>query len=182
MSKFCLSLLTLFIFSKGSNVKKYNVEKGFNAVMLELNDTTACVCYKLDDYEKYKNFYIKVNCNYNNAKIDKTLYYNYIDSCDSKTTCDDKYLNNYLENNNRSIEIESIAGFVHEYKFNKENAPNAILVQYKNFTGKSFTMLCMPLNSRISYMIFLSIFVSFVVIGNIIISIYIFKHRKKYIN
>ena len=175
MSKFCLILLTLFIFSKGSNVKKYNVEKGFNAVMLELNDTTACICYKLDDYEKYKNFYIKVNCNYNNAKIDKTLYYNYIDSCDSKTTCDDIYLNNYLENNNRTIEIESITGFVHEYKFNKSNARNAILVQYKNFTGESFTLQSTALNSRITYMIALGIMLTGVVIGNIIIIIFLSK-------
>ena len=177
MSKFCLILLTLFIFSKGSNVKKYNVEKGFNAVMLELNDTTACICYKLDDYEKYKNFYIKVNCNYNNAKIDKTLYYNYIDSCDSKTTCDDKYLNNYLENNNRTIEIESITGFVHEYKFNKSNARNAILVQYKNFTGESFTMQCIPLKSRISYMIVLGLGLAFIIIINICFSIYTYKKK-----
>ena len=177
MSKFCLSLLTLFIFSKGSNVKKYNVEKGFNAVMLELNDTTACICYKLDDYEKYKNFYIKVNCNYNNAKIDKTLYYNYIDSCDSKTTCDDIYLNNYLENNNRSIEIETYTGFVHEYKFNKSNARNAILVQYKNFTGESFTMQCIPLKSRISYMIVLGLGLAFIIIINICFSIYTYKKK-----
>ena len=175
MSKFCLSLLIFFIFSKGSNVKKYNVEKVLNIITINLKDTTACVCIKLDDFKNYKNFHIKIFCNDNNAKIDKTLYYNYIDSCDSKTTCDDKYLNNYLENNNRTIEIESITGFVHEYKFNKSNARNAILVQYKNFTGESFTLQSTALNSRITYMIALGIMLTGVVIGNIIIIIFLSK-------
>ena len=173
MLKFCLSLLTLFIFSKGSNIKKYNIETGFNGLMTNLKDTTACVCFKLDYFKNYKNFHIKVFCNDNNAKIDKTLYYNYIDSCDSKTTCDDIYLNNYLENNNRTIEIESITGFVHEYKFNKNNSRNAILVQYKNFTGKSFTLQSTALNSRITYMILLGLMLAFVAIANICFSIFI---------
>ena len=177
MSKFCLSLLILFIFSKGSNVKKYNIEKVLNVITINLKDTTACVCFKLDAFKNYKNFHIKVNCNDNNAKIDKTLYYNYIDSCDSKTTCDDIYLNNYLENNNRSIEIETYTGFVHEYKFNKSNARNAILVQYKNFTGESFTMQCIPLKSRISYMIVLGLGLAFIIIINICFSIYTYKKK-----
>ena len=179
MSKnFLILLALLFIFSKSSNVKKYNVEQqGLNNIIIELNETTACVCFNLEEVKRNKYFHIKANCDDKNSKIDKTLYYNYIDSCDSKTTCDDIYLNNYLENNNRSIEIETYTGFVHEYKFNKSNARNAILVQYKNFTGESFTMQCIPLKSRISYMIFLGLGLAFIIIINICFSIYTYKKK-----
>ena len=172
-------LALLFIFSKSSNVKKYNVEQeGWNDIIIELNETTACVCFNLEEVKRNKYFHIKANCDDKNSKIDKTLYYNYLDSCDSNTTCDDIYLNNYSENNNRTIEIESITGFVHEYKFNKENK-NAILIQYKNFKGETFRLQLTSYNSRILYIIILSVFVGAFALANVCLSVSIYKRQKK---
>ena len=176
---FLILLALLFIFSKSSNVKKYNVEQqGWSGTIIELNETTACVCFNLEDLKKNKYFHIKANCDDKNSKIDKTLYYNYLDSCDSNTTCDDIYLNNYSENNNRTIEIESITGFVHEYKFNKENK-NAILIQYKHFKGETFILQLASYNSRISYIIILSVCFGAFALANVCLSVSIYKRQKK---
>ena len=180
MKFFFIILISFFSFSKTSKVKKYNVEESFNRFIIELNDTTACVCFKLDNLKKYKNFYLRADCDDINSKIDKTLYYNYIYSCDSKTTCDDIYLNNYLENNNRIFEIQNSAGFINEYIFNMpDENKNAILIQYKNFTGETFTIQNIgKFNSRLTYIIVLVICVVSIMIIHIIFYIILYKDTK----
>ena len=88
---FYIILLTLLIFSHNSKVKKYNLDK--TKLSIILSDITACICISLDDYKINNTFYLTEISNDKNSKIDKTLYYNYIESCDSKTICDDIYLN-----------------------------------------------------------------------------------------
>ena len=133
--------ICLLIIISCSNVKKYNVNDMTPTNIIYLNDSTACVCYFLDGYKKDSIFYILESCDDKNSKIDKILYYNFIESCDYKDTCDDVYLNKYSENYDKDIEIESVNGFRHQHKFKIEDEDKkAILLYYKKFIGKEFTM------------------------------------------
>ena len=164
---FYIILLTLLIFSHNSKIKKYNLDK--TKLSIILSDITACICITLDDYKINNTFYLTEISNDKNSKIDKTLYYNYIESCDSKTICDDIYLNNYEENNNRIEEIESIAGFNYQYKFTYEDEnKKAILVRYKNFNGKQFIMQFTFFTLRISYIITIGILSGMLIIYDLI--------------
>ena len=164
---FYIILLTLLIFSQTSKVKKYYLDK--TKLSIILSDITACICITLDDYKINNTFYLTEISNDKNSKIDKTLYYNYIESCDSKTICDDIYLNNYEENNNRIEEIESIAGFNYQYKFTYEDEnKKAILVRYKNFNGKQFTIQFTFFTLRISYIIIIGILSGMLIIYDLI--------------
>jgi len=177
---FLIALASLFMISKNSKVKKYNVEETFFTRNIELSDKTACVCFKLDNLNNNSIFHLKENCDDTNSKIDTTLYYNYIESCDSKTTCDEIYLNNYLENNDRTIEIDNKAGFVYEYKFvYKDESRKAILVQYKNFEGEKLIMQRLQVNSRIGVITVFGILLGLYSFVNILIAFLIYKWQKE---
>ena len=177
---FLIALASLFMISNNYKIKKYNVEEIFFTKLIELKDKTACVCFDLDNLNKNSTFYLKETCDDINSKIDTTLYYNYIESCDSKTTCDEIYLNNYLENNDRIVEIENKAGFSYEYKFEyNDESKKAILVQYKNFKGEKFIMVQQTLNSRTQALICFAIFLGALSLVNIYISFYIYKCQKE---
>ena len=166
---FLIALASLFMISNNYKIKKYNVEEIFFTKLIELKDKTACVCFDLDNLNKNSTFYLKETCDDINSKIDTTLYYNYIESCDSKTICDDIYLNNYEENNNRIEDIESIAGFSYQYKFTYEDEnKKAILVRYKNFNGKQFIMQFTFFTLRISYIITIGILSGMLIIYDLI--------------
>ena len=163
---FLIALASLFMISNNYKIKKYNVEEIFFTKAIELKDKST--------------FYLKETCDDINSKIDTTLYYNYIESCDSKTTCDEIYLNNYLENNDRIFEIENKAGFSYEYKFEyNDESKKAILVQYKNFKGEKFIMVLQTLNSRTQAIICFAIFLGALSLVNIYISFYIYKCQKE---
>ena len=177
---FLIALASLFMISNNYKIKKYNVEEIFFTKEIELKDKTACVCFDLDNLNKNSTFYLKETCDDINSKIDTTLYYNYIESCDSKTTCDEIYLNNYLENNDRTIEIDNKAGFVYEYKFEyKDESRKAILVQYKNFEGEKLIMQLLKMNSRIGVIIVFGILLGLYSFVNILMAVFIYKQQKE---
>ena len=177
---FLIALASLFMISNNYKIKKYNVEEIFFTKAIELKDKTACVCFDLDNLNKNSTFYLKETCDDINSKIDTTLYYNYIESCDSKTTCDEIYLNNYLENNDRTIEIDNKAGFVYEYKFEyKDESRKAILVQYKNFEGEKLIMQRLQVNSRIGVITVFGILLGLYSFVNILIAVLIYKWQKE---
>ena len=177
---FLIALASLFMISNNYKIKKYNVEEIFFTKAIELKDKTACVCFDLDNLNKNSTFYLKETCDDINSKIDTTLYYNYIESCDSKTTCDEIYLNNYLENNDRTIEIDNKAGFVYEYKFEyKDESRKAILVQYKNFEGEKLIMQLLKMNSRIGVITVFGILLGLYSFVNILIAFLIYKCQKE---
>ena len=177
---FLIALASLFMISNNYKIKKYNVEEIFFTKAIELKDKTACVCFDVDNLNKNSTFYLKETCDDINSKIDTTLYYNYIESCDSKTTCDEIYLNNYLENNDRTIEIDNKAGFVYEYKFEyKDESRKAILVQYKNFEGEKLIMQYLRVNSRIGVITAFGILLGIYSFGHILIAVFIYKWQKE---
>ena len=177
---FYIILLTLLIFSHNSKIKKYNLDK--TKLSIILSDITACICITLDDYKINNTFYLTEISNDKNSKIDKTLYYNYIESCDSKDTCDDIYINNYIENNDRDYEIDSITGFGYEYKFNfkpeKENQ-KAILIYYKDFTGKEFTMNYVTMDNKRTIITLYGYFAALWIILNLFLIIYATMKMKR---
>ena len=162
--------ICLLIIISCSNVKKYNVNDKTPTNIITLNDSTACVCFFLDDYKKDTIFYILETCDDKNSKIDKILHYNFIESCDYKDTCDDVYLNKYSDNYDKDFEIESVNGFRHQYKFKIEDEnKKAILLYYKKFIGKEFNMSIGGSTRRMALIIVISIFAGILIFVDAII-------------
>ena len=150
MAKLFFFILLIFsILTNSSTVKKYKGETSFFNPILTLKDRTACICYDLD-LSKNSSFYLNFGCSEIGSKMDKTLYYNFIESCDSKDTCDDIYLNNFKENNDRGIEQETNYGFTFEYEFILEDEnKKALLVQYKDFIGEQLIINYLNVNTKV---------------------------------
>ena len=142
MSKLFFILIISIIFSNCSKIKKYNTD--LNIFTIKKAKASACVCF---DFEKFnfdgsETIYIHSKSDDKNARIDKTLYYNFMNSCDSQKTCDDIYSGNYSKNIDLTSDIEGILGFHLEYRFNiPDESKKALLIQYKNFTGEELTFL-----------------------------------------
>ena len=146
---FFFLILISNILTNSPTVKKYNGKASFFSFGLTLNDRTACICYDLD-LSKDSTFYLNFACAEIGSKMDKTLYYNFIESCDSKDTCDDIYLNNFIENNDRGIEQETNYGFTFEYEFKLEDEnKKALLVQYKDFIGDELIIYYLKINTKV---------------------------------
>ena len=179
MKKFYFFILLIFFsFSNNSTIKKYNIDDLFFN-QIDLTDRTACICFKLDDYlSKDSTFYVYAQTDNSYARMNKTIHYNFLESCDSKDTCDDIYLNNYLENNDRTIDIDGFAGFNYEYKFivNDENK-KAILIQYNDFTGEEFTLTYSAFKQK-SGLIVIIVLIGLLMICNVVALICIYKEKK----
>ena len=142
MSKLFFILIISIIFSNCSKIKKYNTD--WNSYTVKGAKKSACVCFDLQDRFLWgsKTFYLTGESGDKNARIDKTLYYNFMNSCDSQKTCDDIYSGNYSKNIDLTTDIEGILGFHLEYRFNiPDESKKALLIQYKNFTGEELTFL-----------------------------------------
>ena len=140
MSKLFFILIISIIFSNCSKIKKYNTD--LNIFTIKKAKTSACVCFDLQDRFLWgsKTFYLIAESGDKNARIDKTLYYNFMNSCDSQKTCDDIYSGKYSKNIDLTSDIEGILGFHLEYRFNiPDENKKALLIQYKNFTGEELT-------------------------------------------
>ena len=142
MSKIFYLLLISIIFSNCSKIKKYNTD--LIIFTIKKAKASACVCF---DFEKFnfddsETIYIHSKSDDKNARIDKTLYYNFMNSCDSQKTCDDIYSGNYSKNIDLTSDIEGILGFHLEYRFKiPDESKKALLIQYKNFTGEELKFL-----------------------------------------
>ena len=142
MSKLFFILIISIIFSNCSKIKKYNTD--WNSYTVKGAKKSACVCFDLQDRFLLgsKTFYLIGKSDDKNARIDKTLYYNFMNSCDSQKTCDDIYSGNYSKNIDLTSDIEGILGFHLEYRFNiPDESKKALLIQYKNFTGEELKFL-----------------------------------------
>ena len=142
MSKLFFILIISIIFSNCSKIKKYNTD--LNILTIKKAKTSACVCFDLQDRFLLgsKTLYLIAESGDKNARIDKTLYYNFMNSCDSQKTCDDIYSGNYSKNIDLTSDIEGILGFHLEYRFKiPDESKKALLIQYKNFTGEELKFL-----------------------------------------
>ena len=156
---FLFITLIFLLLSSCLNSSQPYIAKDFET--LEFNKSNACACFKI--YESAENgttFYLEVICKEIGAKIDKTLYYNFTETCDPND-CDE---NNYLysnKNNNRNLESEN-SGFYYEYIFEIVDSNKKFLkIQYKDFVGKRFTMQYIPFSMGT---IFLGLFILFLII------------------
>ena len=160
-----------------SAVKKYKGETGIFNSYFSLKDRTACICYDLD-LSKDSSFYLNFACPEIGSKMDKTLYYNFIESCDSKDTCDDIYLNNFIENNDRGMEQETNFGFAFEYEFKFEDEnKKALLVQYKDFIGDELIINYLNVNTKVKNISWIFSLFVFIAILNIILLLCIRKKK-----
>ena len=168
MVKIFFIFIMLFILTKSSTIKKYNADDLIDGILIELKDRAACICHSMDKMGFVKKkFYIGIKSNDKNAKIDKTLYYKFMESCDSKDTCDDIYLNNFIENNDRYMEIESVAGFKYEYEFiNEDENQKALLIYYKDFTGEK---VIIEYANRFFTIFIIGLFVFFITVADILL-------------
>ena len=140
MSKIFYLLLISIIFSNCSKIKKYNTN--LNIFTIKKAKTSACVCFDFENinFDDSETIYIHLKSDDKNARIDKTLYYNFMNSCDSQKTCDDIYSGNYSKNIDLASDIEGILGFHLEYRFKiPDENKKALLIQYKKFTGEELT-------------------------------------------
>ena len=176
MSKIFYLLLISIIFSNCSKIKKYNTD--LIIFTIKKAKASACVCF---DFEKFnfddsETIYIHSKSDDKNARIDKTLYYNFMNSCDSQKTCDDIYSGNYSKNIDLTTDIEGILGFHLEYRFNiPDESKKALLIQYKNFTGEELTFQFAIAKNK-SAMTIIIMIISFIMI---IFNIFLIKITKK---
>ena len=176
MSKLFFILIISIIFSNCSKIKKYNTD--WNSYTVKGAKKSACVCFDLQDRFLLgsKTFYLIGKSGDKNARIDKTLYYNFMNSCDSQKTCDDIYSGNYLKNIDLTSDIEGIFGFHFEYRFKiPDESKKALLIQYKNFTGEELTFQFAIAKNKSAITIIIMI-MSFIMI---IFNIFLIKITKK---
>ena len=176
MSKIFYILLISIIFSNCSKIKKYNTD--WNSYTVKGAKKSACVCFDLEKFNVYdsETIYIHSKSDDKNARIDKTLYYNFMNSCDSQKTCDDIYSGNYSKNIDLTSDIEGILGFHLEYRFNiPDENKKALLIQYKNFTGEELTFQFAIAKNK-STMTIIIMIMSFIMI---IFNIFLIKITKK---
>ena len=178
MSNIFVILIISLVFKTNSNIIKVNVKPNDEVI---LKDKSACVCFQLnDDIKKDNSFYLEVNSEDKGARIDKTIYYNYIDLCDSDDSCEDNTYINYNKNNDITIEKEDSDSFSYEYEFKLDNNKHrAFIIQYKDFTGKELKMKYTTHTQSDVVLIIVIIISSFFVLSTIVLIIIIFYQRKR---
>ena len=139
MSKIFFVFIVSLLLINCKRINKVNV-KANNEVTLK--DKTACVCFKLnDDTKTDKSFYLNAYSKDKGARMDKTLYYKYLDICNSDDYCEDDSYIDFNKNDDIISETEDSDGFSFEYEFNlDDNKHRALIMQYKDFTGKELKM------------------------------------------
>ena len=161
------SLLS-FIFSLNSD-SKLSVYETKPYATIEFNESSACACFQLPDISKKGyTFYFQILCGEKDAKINKTLYYNFTETCD-KNECDEQtYLySNKNENLNVNSEQE---GFYYEYIFEVNGDDKKYLkIQYKDFKGKKVSMGYTPFSIGSILLTIFILFLTFLIIIIIII-------------
>ena len=178
MSIFFLILLISLIFINCLKIKKYNV-KPYNEITLE--DETSCVCFELHDDTKTDNsFYLQVYSEDEGAKINKIIYYNYLDLCDCEDNCENDSYKHLNQNNNRISEKEDSDGFSFEYEFKlDDNKHRAFLIQYRDFKGNKLKMKYSSYLLNANILIIIICACSFIIIVVIIIIIVIIIKKRK---
>ena len=143
MEKFIFFLLISLIFNSNSSFSPH-IAKKFDKLFF--NQSFGCACFDLkDDIKEGYTFYLEVLSQEKEAKINKILYYNFTNFCDPNK-CDE---NSYLYSN--KMEIPNLEteenGFYYEYKFIVNDTNKQFLkVQFKDFTGRNFSMQYIPFN------------------------------------
>ena len=134
-----LILIIYFVIVNSLRLKKYNV-KPLQKVNLE--DESSCICFELDDdIKKDNNIYLNIYSEDKDAKMDKTLYYNYLEKCDNDEFCYENIYNNFTKKEDVYTERDVSDGFSFEYEFLiVDDKYRALMIQYNNFTGKELTM------------------------------------------
>ena len=172
MEKNFFILLILLVFYNCEELKKYNVEP-FKTI--EINDSSACICFKLGEEQKKENpIYVFTKSDVEKSQMEKALYYEFIDSCDSKNTCDENILSKLKENRELSADYENLYGFYYEFKFNLDDEKHrALYVQYKGFNGNTIILHYSDLNTKsVLFGTFIFFVVIFAIIGAIIFCIW----------
>ena len=142
MEKLIFILIISFLFSSCSIVKKYNITN-YNSI--ELKEESACLCFQLPkETQKDESFYLEMISEEKGAKIDKSLSYYFVDSCDNKKECDGNSYLFKLKNDKPNLETES-NGFYYEYLFKvDDNNHKGLMIFYKSFTGNKVTIHLVP--------------------------------------
>ena len=168
MKNILFILLLSFIFSLNSD-SKLSVYETKPYATIEFNESSACACFQLPDISKKGyTFYFQILCGEKDAKINKTLYYNFTETCD-KNECDEQtYLySNKNENLNVNSEQE---GFYYEYIFEVNGDDKKYLkIQYKDFKGKKVSMGYTPFSIGSILLTIFILFLTFLIIIIIII-------------
>ena len=167
LQKILFILLLSFIFSLNVNYPFTTyIAKPFEK--LHLNESKACACFKLsENLQKGDTFYLEVFSDEIEAKINKTLYYNFTDSC-NQNECNE---NSYLYSSKKEKPYSDIEenGFFYEYEFLVNDTNITFLkVQYIDFVGNKFSMQYIPINVgdflRFSFLLFFLIIIIAVII------------------
>ena len=171
MRKIFLFLIIALFFSDSTcnseKLKTYIIEPYQTG---KYEDHSACVCLKLHiDTKKESNpFYLSINADkQNDVKVDKVLYYEYIDSCDNQLECYNDTYKNLKTSNNIKQEYTDSKSFYYEYTCDLDDDKHrGMFIQYKDFTGKEIIIQYSPFSGN-------GILVAFLVIVGIIIFIII---------
>ena len=144
LAKFLLIAILSLINSDTLAINYLKPNEYLNLTVTESKDFLICIQIQ-KDLQKDKNFYLLFESEEESTTINKTIFYNYLDtSCETEIEkdIDLNNLSNIFENTQEQPNLENEDdGFHYEYKINKkEDNHKFALLLVTNFTGENMTL------------------------------------------
>lgn len=186
---FLFLIIALFFSDSTCNSTKLNTYVIEPYKTGQYKDPSACVCLKFHEDTKTESnpFYLSLNADkQNDVKVDKVLYYEYIDSCDPLRECYNDTYKNLSTSNNIKQEYSASNSFYYEYTCElDDNRHRAMFIQYKDFTGNEIKIQYSPYSGSgilISFLVIVGIIIFIIIIIIIFACRYCQKKKQERIN